>query len=199
MARTKKIAQVESTIEEVKPEPIIICAPSLGSLSQVQGSGYGEFEADEIIIKSAMKNNIIEEPVQEEPIAEVVEENIVEPKMQFKVYANGEFVETVEDESDRLIFYLDENAAELQSWVEELKRPVEDPNELLFLNEGPQKRSYTTYNQYFAQNGYAPRPPRITSWMQFYKKKYDPITEEEIAVQYKGNLKYSFEVFMPEE
>ena len=66
------------------------------------------------------------------------------------------------------------------------------------MNEGAQTRKYVSYAQYCMQNGYAPREPKINSWMQFYLEKYEPISEEEIAVKLKGNLRFSFDIIKPE-
>ena len=185
MARPKKVVETEvvqenNIVEEssvaveevaepkpkVKPEPIVIVAPSLGSLSQVMGSSV---------------------------------DPVVESKPKYKVFADGEFVEEIDEDSDKLDFYLDENSKQLQSWVEELSQPPADANEIIFMNDGPQQRKYISYAQFRSQNGYAPKEPEFTSWMQFYLNKYEPITAEEIAVQLKGNLKYSFDIIQPEE
>ena len=52
--------------------------------------------------------------------------------------------------------------------------------------------NYTSYNAYFTQNGFAPKEPNIKSWMEYYLNIHNPITPEEIAIELKGSLQYSF-------
>lgn len=110
----------------------------------------------------------------------------------FAVYSNGEYVETVDDQSIELLKYLDLNRAELDNRIEELWQTPNDPNDLIFFNFGEQKMNYNSYYAYFNVNGFAPVEPRINSWMEYYLNKHSPITEEEIAIQLKGSLQYSF-------
>ena len=157
--------QETAPVEKVKPEPIVIVAPTLGSLSQVMGSKV---------------------------------DPVVESKPKYRVFDNGDFLEELDEDSNKVDWYLEENKKQLQSWVEELSQSPTDANEIIFMNEGPQPRKYVSYAQYCMQNGYAPREPKINSWMQFYLEKYEPISEEEVAVKLKGNLRFSFEIIKPE-
>jgi hypothetical protein len=160
--------QTEETApkEKIKPDPIVIVAPSLGSLSQVMGSSV---------------------------------DPVVESKPKFRVFDNGVFLEELDEDSNKIDWYLEENKKQLSAWVQELYQEPTDANEIIFMNNGQQTRKYVSYSQYCMQNGYAPQEPRITSWMQFYLEKYDPIAEEEIAVKLKGNLRFSFDIIKPEE
>lgn len=151
--------------EKYKPEPLVIVAPTLGSLSKVMGSSV---------------------------------DPVVENKPKYRVFDDGEFLEELDEDSNKIDWYLEENKKQLQSWVEELYQTPSDANEIIFMNEGAQTRKYVSYAQYCMQNGYAPREPKINSWMQFYLEKYEPISEEEIAVKLKGNLRFSFDIIKPE-
>lgn len=214
MARPRKIKEPEiisnesdvalletESKPETKPEPVVICAPSLGSLSAVGDPkyGYGEFVFD-VEVKSAID---IDTDLSQEELIQIVEDNKEyeksKLKSQYRVFEDGEIVEVVDEDSEKLDFYLGENASQLQSWVDELSQEITDPNVLIYINEGPQNRKYLSFEQYYMQNGYAPRLPKYKTWMEFYKNTQDTITEEEIAFHLKGNLRYSFEIVSPEE
>ena len=160
--------QTEETApkEKIKPDPIVIVAPSLGSLSQVMGSSV---------------------------------DPVVENKPKFRVFDSGVFLEELDEDSNKLDWYLEENKKQLSDWVQELYQEPADANEIIFMNNGQQSRKYVSYSQYCMQNGYAPQKPKITSWMQFYLEKFDTLAEEEIAVKLKGNLRFSFDIIKPEE
>jgi hypothetical protein len=110
----------------------------------------------------------------------------------FGVYSNGEYIETVDDQSTDLFAYLELNRAELDSRIHELWQTPNDPNDLIFFNFGQQRMNYNSYYAYFNQNGFAPIEPNIKSWMEYYLNLHNPITPEEIAIQLKGPLQYSF-------
>lgn len=113
-------------------------------------------------------------------------------KTKFEIYSHGQHIDTVEDESPELIKYLEFNRSELNQRIEELWQTPSDPNDLIFFNFGEQKLNYNSYYAYFNQNGFAPVEPKINSWMEYYLKKHNPITEEEVVIQLKGPLQYSF-------
>ena len=215
MARPKK--QVEPVVENsetpvveeqtfAKPDPIIIIPEPIESLEimMMKKRLLDEFEEAkaelkkkeeelaekernlEILSSNTKTTNESRITVQEET-AEQLEDNL-----SFEVFDNQEYVETVANNSDKLHHYLELNRKQLDEWIEELSQIPSDPNDLIFINFGHQQRIYRSYDQYFTQNGYAPREPRIKSWMEYYKKIHNPITEEEIAVELKGKLRYSF-------
>ncbi len=221
MARPKKQVEpiVEETAADVqpevtfaKPEPIIIIPEPIESLEVIMYKKklLDEFEEakallkkkeEELAEKEKMLNSLATDEVtqefpQEEPVAEeeVIEINPkeVDEGLSFEVFDLGVYVETVSNNSEKLLNYLDSNRKQLDDWIEELNQVPSDPNDLIFINFGPQQRIYRTYDQYFTQNGYAPRPPAIKSWMEYYKRLHNPITDEEIAVELKGKLRYSF-------
>jgi hypothetical protein len=135
-------------------------------------------------------------PVQDQEEVEIQQEAEMQPEAvsftQFQIYLNGEYVETVDDASAELLKYLELNRAELDARIQELWETPSDPNDLIFFNFGEQKMNYNSYNAYFNVNGFAPIEPRIKSWMEYYLNKHNPITPEEIAIQLKGALQYSF-------
>jgi len=116
----------------------------------------------------------------------------VNSNTKFSIYSHGEYVETVDGESPELSAYLELNRTELDNRIHELWQIPNDPNDLIFFNFGAQKMNYTSYNAYFNQNGFAPKEPNIKSWMEYYLNVHNPITPEEIAIQLKGSLQYSF-------
>lgn len=111
---------------------------------------------------------------------------------QFSVLLNDEIVEVVDDGSERLDFYLNENKTIFKSWHNELCQEVHNPNELIFFHEGFQQRTYMSFDAFYSQNGLAPKQISIRSWMDFYKYKHPNFSEEEIVIGAKGNLPYSF-------
>ena len=188
MPRPRKNAVVEETaVLEVSEEPIkpfnqTIQAPMIdASLAELIISG----DFDIIPKKSPLMEDVKE-------LVEEVSEDSLSPRLQYDVYGDGVLVETVYDESDRLLFYLDQNKAQLQSWIDELSAPTNNEEDLALFNTPDNGFVYKSLRQYFAQNGLAPVAPKITDWMQYYLRKHNPITKEEIAILVKGNLKYSF-------
>jgi hypothetical protein len=125
---------------------------------------------------------------------EVEQESILPENVntKFSIYSHGEYVETVDDNSPELNKYLELNRLELDNRINELWQSPSDPNDLIFFNFGQQKMNYNSYNSYFTQNGFAPKEPIIKSWMEYYLNVHNPITPEEIAIQLKGSLQYSF-------
>lgn len=215
MARPKK--QVEPIVEEelvdvqsevtfAKPEPIIIIPEPIESLEvmMMKKRLLDEFEEAKALLKKKeqeleekekqLNALSLKETQQEDLVTEDVDsvsEND-DASLNFEVFDSGQYLETVANNSEKLLNYLELNRKQLDEWIHELSQIPSDPNDLVFINFGPQQRIYRTYEQYFTQNGYAPRPPVIESWMQYYKKIHNPITAEEIAVELKGKLRYSF-------
>ena len=216
MARPKK--QVEPIVEEslvdaqselvfAKPEPIIIIPEPIESLEvmMMKKKLLDEFEEAKALLKKKEEeldekekrlNASLEENISDEETAsEKLEENLSvssEEGLSFEVLDLGVYTERVLNNSEKLFYYLEQNRKQLDEWIDELSQVPSDPNDLIFINFGPQQRVYRTYDQYFTQNGYAPKPPVINSWMEYYKRIHNPITEEEIAVELKGQLRYSF-------
>lgn len=210
MASSKK--QVEPNVEKavvdkqtevvfVKPEPIIIFPQPIESLEIVMMKKrlMEEFEEAKALLKKKEEeldekekklNLSVEETFIEKPIENLSVSS--EEGLSFEVFDTGVYFETVSNNSEQLFYYLDQNRKQLTKWIDELNQVPSDPNDLIFINFGPQQRIYKAYDQYFTQNGYAPRLPEINSWMKYYKKIHNPITDEEIAVELKGKLRYSF-------
>ena len=124
--------------------------------------------------------------------SETQELEVDNAKTKFEIYSHGQHIDTVEDESPELIKYLEFNRNELNQRIEELWQTPSDPNDLIFFNFGEQKINYNSYYAYFNVNGFAPVEPTIKSWMEYYLNKHNPITPEEVAIQLKGPLQYSF-------
>ena len=216
MARPKN--QVEPNVEEVavdtktkvvfaKPEPIIIIPEPIESLEimMMKKRLLEEFEEAKALLKK--KEEELDEKekklnaslaegssVKETASQELIEKLSVssEEGLNFEVFDSMAYLETVPNNSEKLFYYLEQNRKQLNEWIDELNQVPSDPNDLIFINFGVQQRIYRAYDQYFTQNGYAPRPPVINSWMEYYKKIHNPITDEEIAVELKGKLRYSF-------
>jgi hypothetical protein len=187
MPRPRKTVAAENTaVLEVSEEPIkpfnqTIQAPMIdASLAELTLSG----DFDIIPKKSPLMEDL-------EDVEDLVEEEY-SPRLQYDVYSNEVLVETVDDESERLLFYLGENKAQLQSWVDELSLATNNEEDLALFNTPDNGFVYKSLRQYFSQNGLAPVAPKVTDWMQYYLRKHNPITKEEIAILVKGNLKYSF-------
>ena len=169
MPRPRKIVQEESKISEV-------------------------IEVQEELVVEPEEELVIEPVAIEVPELEdfTVEEA---PKTIFKVYHLGNFVADVEENSDNLNEYLENNRVQLYENVAKLKVPTNNPEDLVLFNvPSTDNRKYNSLAQYYQQNGLAPQPPRISDWMTFYKFKYPMATEEEIAIQVFGPLDYSFEI-----
>lgn len=216
MARPKN--QVEPNVEEVvvdtktkvvfaKPEPIIIIPEPIESLEimMMKKRLLEEFEQAKALLKKKeeeldekekkLNASLIEgSTVKETAGQELIEKLSVssEEGLNFEVFDSMAYLETVPNNSEKLFYYLEQNRKQLNEWIDELNQVPSDPNDLIFINFGVQQRIYRAYDQYFTQNGYAPRPPDINSWMEYYKKIHNPITDEEIAVELKGKLRYSF-------
>ena len=190
MPRPKKAVVVEETsvqeyiVEQIKPSNQTIQAPMIDA-SQVEMSLSRDFEI--IPEKSPFLEEVLEPEIED-----------LSSTLQYDVFAENQYVETVYDESERLLFYLNENMNQLQDWIVELSTPTNNEEDLALFNTPDNGFTYKSLRQYFAQNGLAPVPPKITDWMTYYLKKHSPITKEEIAILAKGNLKYSFVPKSPE-
>lgn len=173
MPRPKKIVQEESKISEV---------------IEVQEELVIEPEEELVIEPVAMEVPELEDL----SVEEVVEEA---PKTIFKVYHLGNYVVDVEENSDTLNQFLENNRVQLYDNVAKLKVVTNDPEDLVLFNvPATDNRKYNSLAQYYQQNGLAPQPPRVSDWMTYYKYKYPMATEEEIAIQVFGPLDYSFEI-----
>ncbi len=140
----------------------------------------------------------------EEIVENVVEQfDVVEPSpapetpsvlpTKYDVFENNVFLKTV-DTTEDLDFYLDANKNQLLDFIEELKKETDNEEDLALFNTPDDNRTYKSLAQYFLQNGLAPVPPKIKSWMVYYTKKYPFMSEEEIAIKAIGNLRYSFSI-----
>lgn len=220
MARPKKqvepieeeaLVEIQSEVVFAKPEPIIIVPAPIESLEvmMMKKKLLDEFEEAKLLLKkkeeeleekekklnASLDEDVIEVVDIEESLNEESIENLSvssEERLSFEVFDSGAYIETVLNNSEKLFYYLEQNRSQLNEWIDELSQVPSDPNDLIFINFGPQQRVYRTYDQYFTQNGYAPKPPVINSWMEYYKRIHNPITDEEIAVELKGQLRYSF-------
>lgn len=171
MPRQKKVTIENNTdIKEVKPEPIVITVPTLGAVSQM---GFSDQSNHNVTVN---------------------EKEFSPPKRIYSVYSYGEFVEDIEEESEKIDLYLEQNKSQLDLFIHELNETVSDPNISIYFHEGKQNRQYLSFEAYYAQNGLAPKAQTIHSWMQFYKNKFPNMSEEEIAIKVKGNLQYSFTI-----
>jgi hypothetical protein len=170
MPRPKKVVQEELKISDVQEELII--------------------EAEEELVIEPVSIDVpdLEEFSFEESVEEVA-------KTIYKVYHLGNFVEEVEEDSQSLNNYLENNRIQLYDNILKLKVITNDPEDLVLFNvPATDNRKYNSLAQYFQQNGLAPQPPRINDWMSYYKFRYPLATEEEIAIQVFGPLDYSFEI-----
>jgi hypothetical protein len=174
MPRPKKIAQEEVVISEVV---------------DVQEELVIELEEELVIEPVSIKVPELEILAVEETVEEEAQKTI------FKVYHLGNFVTDVEENSDVLNGFLENNRIQLYSNIDKLKAVTTDAEDLVLFNvPSTDNRKYNSIAQYFQQNGLAPQPPKITDWMTYYKVKYPLATEEEIAIQVFGPLDYSFEI-----
>lgn len=112
----------------------------------------------------------------------------------FIVFENGLQVAEIDENDIEIENYLNHNKQQLENWIKDLKETIIDPNLLITLNVGKQNRSYMSYDSYFSQNGLAPKPLIYTDLMSYYKSQNSDLSEEEIALQINGNLKYSFSI-----
>ena len=170
MPRPKKIAQEETQISEVV---------------EVQ---------EELVIE--LEDELVIEPVSMEvPELEILTVEEEAPKTIFKVYHLGNFVADVEENSDTLNGFLENNKVQLYDNISKLRNPTTDPEDLVLFNvPATDNRKYNSLAQFYQQNGLAPHPPKISDWMTYYKIKYPLATDEEIAIQVFGPLDYSFEI-----
>jgi len=136
-----------------------------------------------------------------EVVEEVAEDQIEEPVtvkadpievMGYKVFEKGELILPVEDGSKELSYFLDRNKFQLNSWIEELKKPIEDEKLLFKINYPHVLQPYNSITHYQAQNGFAPTPPQITNMLDYHKIKLNLASDEEVAVAVMGDLDYSF-------
>ena len=170
MPRPKKIAQEETQISEIV---------------EVQ---------EELVIE--IEDELVIEPVSMEvPELEILTVEEEAPKTIFKVYHLGNFVADVEENSDTLNGFLENNKVQLYDNIAKLRNPTTDPEDLVLFNvPATDNRKYNSLAQFYQQNGLAPHPPKISDWMTYYKIKYPLATDEEIAIQVFGPLDYSFEI-----
>jgi len=159
---------------------------------------HSEIESELISDLEAKKefDSIVESIVEEipEPIALNVPEE-VENVRRFRVYEKGNFVEEVADNSKSLQTYLLKNKAQLENHIATLCQTTTNDEDLVLFNVNPfDNRTYKSLEQYYFQNGLAPKPPIINDWMTYYKSKYPLATEEELAINVFGPLDYSFEI-----
>ena len=170
MPRPKKIAQEETQISEVV---------------EVQ---------EELVIE--LEDELVIEPVSiGVPELEILTVEEEAPKTIFKVYHLGNFVADVEENSDTLNGFLENNKVQLYDNIAKLRNPTTDPEDLVLFNvPATDNRKYNSLAQFYQQNGLAPHPPKISDWMTYYKIKYPLATDEEIAIQVFGPLDYSFEI-----
>ena len=171
-----------------RPKKIVLEETKISEVVEVQ---------EELVIEP--EEELVIEPVTVEvPELEVLSvEEVVEeaPKTIFKVYHLGNFVADVEEDSNILNEYLENNRIQLYDNVAKLKTPTNDPEDLVLFNvPATDNRNYNSLAQFYQQNGLAPQPPKINDWMTYYKIKYPMATEEEIAIQVFGPLDYSFEI-----
>ena len=174
MPRPKKI--VAAVVEEEKLLDII-------EIPDIQDD---EEIVDEVVV-----------PVVEEPKPVPVKAKTVEPEpepvVKYNVYENETLVAVVNDNSPELLSYLEVNHNQLMEWIEKLRLDTTDEEDLALFNiPFTDNRVYKSLKQYYLQNGFAPKQPRITSWMHYYLLKHPMMTEEEIVIEVFGPLKYSF-------
>jgi hypothetical protein len=153
-------------------------------------------EVNEPVVVELAENVVLEQP-DEEAIEQTIEEvvtEIVEPVelMAYKVFLKGEYICAVKDESEELMFFLEQNKIQLDSWVDELRAPITDQQLLFSINYPDVKQPYNSIAQYQAQNGFAPTPPKITNLLDYHKQQKNLSFDEEVAVVVMGDLDYSF-------
>jgi|688.fasta_scaffold259250_3 hypothetical protein len=179
MPRPKKIvtAVVEETlldfidVEEYVVEPVSISVPELDTL-----------EVEEFVSPVAV----------EKPVVQMTEPE-PDPVAIYNVYEGETLVGTVKDQSPELMGYLEINHNQLLDGFEKLRQVTSNEEDLALFNiPFTDNRVYKSLKQYYLQNGLAPKPPRITSWMQYYLLKHPMMTEEEIVIEVFGPLRYSF-------
>lgn len=170
MPRPKKIAQEETNISEVV---------------DIQEEFVIELEEELVIEPVSMRVPDLEVLTVEEEAQKTI----------YKVYNLGIFVVDVEENSDVINGFLDNNRVQLYDNIAKLKTITTNPEDLVLFNiPATDNRKYNSLAQFYQQNGLAPQSPKITDWMTYYKVKYPLATEEEIAIQVFGPLDYSFEI-----
>jgi len=121
------------------------------------------------------------------------------PVKKFGVYFNNDFLEEVDENSDLINFYLDENKKELDKRIFEINKLIEDPNILIFFHEGKQNRSYMNFSAFYSQNGLAPKILKYDTWAKYYRSVNPLLSDEEIVLHKFGNLPYSFVIAEDQE
>ena len=186
MPRPKKI--VAAVVEE-QPLDII----------EIPDTFDEEVSEDEVDFVEEVTPTVEEKvvPVVEEPKPAPVKAKTVEPDpepvVSYNVYESETLIATVKDGSPELLSYLEYNHNQLLSGIEKLRESTDNEEDLALFNiPFSDNRVYKSLKQYYLQNGLAPKPPRITSWMHYYLLKHPMMTEEEIAIEVFGPLKYSF-------
>ena len=191
MPRPKKVASTENLEDTVTDSPVEVASVENQSEEKPPEQILVPF-----YIKAVKSDDEDDMPIQMSMTVtdvELLEENQeVLSTTKFEVYSNGEYVETVDENSSELRNYLDLNRLELDNRIHELWQTPNDPNDLIFFNFGIQQMNYNSYAAYFNVNGFAPVEPKIKSWMEYYLRIHNPVTPEEIAIQLKGSLQYSF-------
>lgn len=111
----------------------------------------------------------------------------------YNVYQGETLIASVKDGSPELLSYLEVNHNQLMDWIDKLTLDTDDEEDLALFNiPFTHNRVYKSLKQYYLQNGFAPKPPKITSWMHYYLLKHPMMTAEEIAIEVFGPLTYSF-------
>ena len=160
-------------VEEITIEPVSVSTPEPEIL-----------EVEEVVVPV----------VKETPVAQMTEPE-PDPVATYKVYEGETLIDTVKDQSPELMKYLESNHNQLLEGIEKLRQETSNEEDLALFNiPFTDNRVYKSLKQYYLQNGLAPKPPRITSWMQYYLLKHPMMTEEEIAIEVFGPLKYSFDL-----
>jgi hypothetical protein len=148
-------------------------------------------EVNESVVELA--ENVISEETNEQPSEEVVIETTQPVEtMAYKVFLKGEYICAVKDESEELMFFLEQNKIQLASWIDDLRAPITDQQLLFSINYPDVKQPYNSIAQYQAQNGFAPTPPKITNLLDYHKQQKNLNFDEEVAVTVMGDLDYSF-------
>lgn len=153
-------------------------------------------EVNEPVVVELAENVVSEQPIEEaiEQTFEEVVAEVAEPVelMAYKVFLKGEYICAVKDESEELMFFLEQNKIQLDSWIDELRAPITDQQLLFSINYPDVKQPYNSIAQYQAQNGFAPTPPKITNLLDYHKQQKNLNFDEEVAVVVMGDLDYSF-------
>lgn len=177
MPRQKKI--VTAVVEEEKPLDIIDL-PDLEEIDEIEDI------IEEVIVPEVKEQK-------QTPVKAKAVEPDPEPVVKYNVFEGENLIATVEDGSPELLSFLETNHNQLLAGIEKLRQQTDNEEDLALFNIPlSDNRVYKSLKQYYLQNGLAPKPPRITSWMHYYLLKHPMMTEEEIAIEVFGPLKYSF-------